>query len=274
MLSHRTRALTLAIVVALCAGISSSQVSAETLRIGGTGAATEMLMRLGALFSATSKIELEVIPGLGSSGGIRAAIDGALDITVSGRRLTPDEKAKGLAETGVLKTPFVIVTSLLKPAGMTSAEIVQAFGSERKTWPDGSVIHVILRPKSDSDTTLLGELFPNMAAAIETSRKRSDIPTAATDQDNINIAEQVPGSLTAATLLQILSERKNLRLIAIDGVEPSFTNFESGKYKYVKELLFIVRARKNQAIEQFLAFLRSPEAQKSIREVGGRMIVN
>jgi phosphate transport system substrate-binding protein len=274
MLSPRTRALTLAIIAALCACISPSQVSAETLRIGGTGATTEILMRLGALFSAASKIEMEVIPGLGSSGGIRAATDGALDIAVSGRRLTADEKTKGLAEIGVLKTPFVIVTSLFKPAGMTGAEIVQAFGSERKTWPDGSAIRVILRPKSDSDTTLLGELFPNMAAAIETSRKRSDIPTAATDQDNVNIAEQAPGSLAAATLLQILSERKNLRLIAIDGVEPSLANFESGTYKYVKELLFIAHAQKSQAVERFLVFLRSPEAQKTIRDVGGRMITN
>ena len=79
-------------------------------------------------------------------------------------------------------------------------------------------MRVILRPRSESDTALMGELFPGLAPAMAKARQRPDIPVAATDQDNADMAEQTPGSLVGSTLTQLELEERNLRLVPIDGV--------------------------------------------------------
>ncbi len=225
-----------------------------------------MLKRLGAVFKADSGVEVVVVPSLGSSGAIRAVIDGALDLAVTGRALKPEEAAKGLTVAFTARTPFVLATSHPNPDGLALADIANAFRSERATWSDGSPIRVILRPRAESDTTLMGELFPGVASAIAIARLRPDIPVAATDQDNADMAEQTPGSLVGSTLTQLALEERNLRVVPIEGVAPTFENFERGLYRYAKPLNFIVPARPAPLVERFLAFLRSPAGQRVLRE--------
>jgi ABC-type tungstate transport system permease subunit len=65
--------------------------SAETLRMGGTGAVSEMLRQIGPAFEAETGITLQVVASLGTSGGNAAAADGVLGISVAGRDLKKKE---------------------------------------------------------------------------------------------------------------------------------------------------------------------------------------
>lgn len=262
----RTHALALAACIWLAVVAAAAPASAEALRLAGTGSATELLRRLGEAFKADSGMEVEVVPSLGSSGSISALADGVIDLAVSGRALKPQESARGLTVVLTARTPFVLATSHPDPNGLSLADVVDAFQSERAAWKDGRPIRVILRPRAESDTALMGELFPSVAAAMEKARRRPDIPVAATDQDNADMAERTPGSLVASTLTQLELEKRNLRLIAIEGVAPTFDNFERGTYRYAKPLHFIVPARPSPAVERFIAFLRAPAGRRALRE--------
>jgi phosphate transport system substrate-binding protein len=266
MVTAMARALAFLIGTCVVSLSAMPTLAEETLRLGGTGAATELLQRVGRAFVTQSGIGIEVIPSLGSSGGISAAGDGVVDVTVSGRPLRADEIAKGLSAVLAVRTPYVLATSHPNPNSMTTAQIAEAFSSDKATWADGVPIRIILRPKSESDTTLIGELFPGLAAAIDKARKRPDVPVAATDQDNATMAEQTPGSLIGSTLTQLANERRNLRLVAIDGVEPTLENFERGLYRHGKTLYFIAPTRLSPAAERFIAYLRSSEGQTLLRQ--------
>ena len=62
-----------------------------------TGAVLGLLYRLGDDFAnASPGDKLNVIPGMGSSGGISAVAEGALQVSFSGRDLRPQERARGL----------------------------------------------------------------------------------------------------------------------------------------------------------------------------------
>ena len=138
-----------------------SQIAAgETLRIGGTGAANEMIKSVSALFTAETGIALELVPSLGTTGANRALADGLLDLAVSGRPLTPAETAKGLTVVAELRTPFGLVTSHPNPNGFKSSEIAQLYLSDHSTWSDGTPIRIILRSTTDSDTWLLDQSVP------------------------------------------------------------------------------------------------------------------
>jgi phosphate transport system substrate-binding protein len=261
------------LVIAALLGLTNASW-ADTLRMGGTGAATAFLPELFAVFERSEAIKLKVIPSLGTSGGLRALADGVLDIAVSGRSLKPEELERGLAPAATIRTPFVLISSHPRPNGLDATAIADIFKSQRPTWADGSPMRIILRPRSDSDTEVLGGMFPGMAAAIAQARQRPDIPIAATDQDNANLAEQMPGSLAGATLTQIKMERRDLRFVAIDRVEPSLENFQSGAYPFAKDLYFVLPAKRAPAAERFIAFIRSPAGQTALHATGNFLIAD
>ena len=243
-----------------------SPASADTLRIGGTGAATEMLRQIGPAFEAQTGITLQVIPSLGSTGGNAAAADGVLGISVAGRDLKTKEAERGLTVAATLRTPFGLVTSRPGPDGFTKTEIATLYGADKPTWPDGTPIMIVLRPVDESDNLLLGEFFPGMSEAIKHVRTRRDLSVAATDQDNAEMAEKTVGSLVAATLAQISSEKRNLRFVAIDGVTPSLKNYENGSYPYGKTLYLVVPAQISPEAAAFLSFIATPAGQSLLRE--------
>jgi phosphate transport system substrate-binding protein len=259
ILMLRLAALLVSAFVACLPPVASSR--AADLTVGGTGAATELLRRLGDAFSKQGEAQVDVVPSLGSSGGIRALADGVLDVAVSGRPLKPAEVKQGMAVPLVLRTLFIFATSNAKPNGLTMSQLADAYATLNPVWADGTPIKIVLRPPSDSDSDLMAQLFPGLGSAVERARKRPDVPVAATDQDNLDVAEQLPGSLSASTLTQILLEKRKLRAIAINGVEPTLDNFERGDYPYGKKLYFVVPAKPTPVAERFIAFLRSAEGR-------------
>ena len=256
----------LVIVLALAVPLPAKNLAAaESLKFGGTGSATEMLRQVGAQFTAASEVKVDVIPSLGSSGAITALADGNLDIAVSARPLKPEEAIKGLNQIAVLRTAYVLATSHPKPDGMKAADFPKIFAAEKPAWADGTPLRIILRPRSEADSALLAALFPGMDAAIEGARKRSEVPVAATDQDNVELAERTPGALIGTTLTQLKTEHPKLRVVPLDGIEPTLANFESAAYPFTKKLYFIARAKSTPQTPMFVDFLRSPQGIKALR---------
>ena len=105
-----------------------------------------------------------------------------------------------------------------------------------------------------------------MGAAIETARRRAEVPTAATDQDNAALADRTAGSLVGTTMTQIKTEHRNLHVVPLDGVEPTLANFESGAYRFAKHLYFIVPRTSSAEAQRFMEFLRSARGVKALRE--------
>lgn len=255
--------------IVILAGLltAANGASAATLRIGGTGSSLGLLKQVGGEFSVGSggAVTVETVPSLGSSGAIRALTDGKIDLAVSARPLRPDEAAAGLRQVLVLRTPYVLATSHPQPQQLKAADLPKIFQAEGPAWPGGSPIRLILRPRSETDTALLGDMFTGMAEALEAARRRADVPTAATDQDNVALAERLVGSLTGTTLAQLTTERSSLHAIPIDGVEPTLANLESGAYRFAKRFYFVVGGRSAPETQKFVAFLQSPQGLKALR---------
>lgn len=240
--------------------------AAEPLRMGGTGSSVGLLSKVGEQFTAAGGAGVVVISGLGSSGAVRALTDGKLDVAVSASPLKPAQKTGGVEQVMVVRTAFVLATSRRDPKGLRVADLPGIFKADKPVWPDGAPIRIILRPRSETDTQLLGDLAPGLREAIEALRKRTEVPVAATDQDNADMAQRIKGSLTATTLTQLKTEDRPLNVVPLDGIEPTFANFASGQYRNAKKLHFIVRSGGAPAAARFIAFLRSPQGQAAMRE--------
>jgi phosphate transport system substrate-binding protein len=249
-------------------GAMAGPAAAGELKVGGTGAVTEVLRALAPDFTAQTGIALVVIPSLGSSGANNAVADGKLGLAVSGRDLRDKEKARGLQVVGVLRTPYGLVTSRPGPDGVASADVVGLYRSAKPLWPDGMPMLIVLRPADDSDNDVLAALFPGMAEALAQLRQRRDLSVAATDQDNADMAERMAGSLVGATLAQIRAEKRNLRFVALDGVMPSLEAYLDGSYRHGKLLYLIAPATPNAEAKAFVDFLAGPAARSRLRDLG------
>ena len=263
----RERLTTLLPAIALGLVLSAFPVGAAgVLQVGGTGAAAALLAHVGKPFTQQTGIAVEVIPGLGSSGGISAMAAGILDVAVSGRALSGAETGRGLVQAITMRTPFVFATSHRAPPNMTVREIANVYISEKAAWPDGSPIILILRPRMESDNQYIVRYFIGKDDVLDRVRQRVELPVATTDQDNADMAERLKGSLTGTTYAQIMLEQRDLRMIAIDGVVPSMETFESGAYRPAKLLYFVHPLQPSAAASRFIQFLRSDEGVRALRE--------
>ncbi len=245
---------------------------AATLKIGGTGAALGTMRILADEFVRRNPDISVVIPdSLGSGGGIKAVLAGALDIALSSRRLKSKEHNAGAKSTRYATTPFVLVTpvSPSNPApGLTSEELIKAFSGEPIHWSDGTPIRIILRNEKDSSTRILISAFEGMDAALVKARAIPGIPIAHTEQDNMTLAETLPGAMTIGSLTVILAENRSLTPISIDGVRPTLENLADGTYPISKSLYLVTNPKVNQVALDFIRFVQSNEGASILRTTG------
>jgi phosphate transport system substrate-binding protein len=258
----------------MAAWLGASPVSAkEVFRVGGSGDGTIMLAHLLKVYSEANDTGFEIELNVGSRGGIRAVLDGALDLAVSGRQLNAEEVQSGLEAIPVALTPYVLVTSTPNPNGLRSADIPSIFAGEKTFWGNGEQIRIILRPRNQSSVALLRTMFPTIETAFAKARGHTDVPVAATDDDNMLRARQIPGSLTWMSLARFDEVESGLKLVDIDGVKPSLQSFESGSYPYGRPFYFVTRTQKTAALSWFIAFVQSPDGAKVLRETSALPIL-
>lgn len=253
--------------------ITTGAPAAETLRLSGTGAAIGGMRHLGAAFEKSRPgVRVDVLPSTGSTGGIRAAADGKLDITCASRPLKEEEKKQNLVQEQYAKTGFVFATHQANETpGFKLSEIEDIFAGRRTTWPDGRPIRLILRPLSDTFSLYLTQLSPGMAAAVASAHKIPGVFVAGTDQDSANQIEKVAGSFGLTSTALVNSEKRRVGVLSVDGVPPTDDNIASGRYPYHLPLFLVYRSdRNNGLVKAFVDFVYS-EAGREILSKNGHL---
>lgn len=252
-----------AIAVALLLG-STGIAAAEEIRIGGTGTALGTMRLLGNEFTArNADVRITIVPNLGSSGGIKAVTSGAIGLAVASRPMNEDERKLGAVEIPYARTPFVFAVSVRSPVtAITSGDLADIYGGKMVTWADGSPVRIVLRPESDRDTEIVKSISPEVRRGLLAAQARPGVRFSVTDQEAAGDLERIPGAVGPSSLALIVSEKRALRALTLDGKEPTLANAASGAYPYQKQLSFVTGARRPAAVERFVAFVRSPAGQK------------
>ncbi len=250
---------------------------AETIRISGTGGAIGTMRILGEAFRKTNPgIRVNILPAMGSSGSIKAVLAGRLDIGLSGRALSQEERDEGAVETRYARTPFVFAANgTLKMTGLTLEGLTAIFAGKRD-WEDGKRIRLVLRPREDSDIQVLKGMSPGMSAAVDIAMRRKGMIMATTDHDAADAVENVPGAFGGTTLSLVLSEKRALRIISLDGIVPSVRTMADRSYPYRKTFFMVTKINPPASVRRFIDFVRSPagssilakNGQSAVREGG------
>jgi phosphate transport system substrate-binding protein len=242
----------------LLLGLPAQAAPSGPLKVGGTGMALASMRLVADAFTAAGGATVDVLPSLGTAGGLRALGAGVLDLAIAARPLSAAEIAAGMAGRAYARTPIAFCTRLADPArALTMPEVVRIFTGEMTSWPDGEPIRFLRRDPSDADWQVLASLSSEMARAVALARMRPGLVTTTNDQDNADTLESLPGSFGAVTLGQIAAERRRLRPVSLDGILPSVALLEDGTWPLVRTLHAVHGPAVRPEALALLSFLRS-----------------
>lgn len=247
---------------------------AATVRVGGAGFGIGVMKVLAEAFGKSRPgTRIDVVPSLGSSGGIKALNQGALDIAISGRPLREPEKGSGAHALELTRSPLVPVAHKdVDAEGVTTWELVAIHRGETLNWPDGSRLRLVLRPETDTVTRMLRGLSPALDRAMTLAQAREGLIVAVTDQDSADLVEKIPGALAFATLTQLYSEKRRLKILSLNGQNPALDRAGHGSYPFYVSLFLITTPGTSSAALEFLDFIRSREGERLLTKYGNELI--
>lgn len=259
------------IIVAVAILLAVTGYAAEPVKVAGSGASVGAIELLITEFR---KLQPDARFGpaeaVGTGGAVRAAIAGGLHLALASRPLTEAERAGGASEIEYARTPFVLVVRTGTPVeGISRAQLAEIYAGKMTRWPAGTRVRPVLRAADDIDILILKSLSAGVAQALEEALKRPGMVYAATDREAADIAEKTPGAIAASTLGLVLSESRTLKVLRLDGIEPSIKALESGQYPLHKRL-FVVHGKQPlpETAKRFITFLDSAQAKALLARTG------
>lgn len=249
---------------------SSGAAYAEQITVGGTGSALGVMRVLMAEFERTHpEIDGTVLPSLGSGGGVKALLARKIDIAVTARPLKEKENNGELSLYYYGRSPLALVTfDDVGVSDLTRQDIQSIFAGETTHWPSGEAIRLVLRVSSETDSKLLFTLVDGLQEAYEKQRFNAGIPTAVTDQDNVELLSMLDGSFGSITLSQIRSEKLHAHIFSLDGIEASVANIKDGRYPLWKSYWIVTQNDMSPSVSSFLEFIRSRRGREILLATG------
>lgn len=242
----------------------------ETIKIGGSGTPRGvMILMANSYMKAHPADKIMVLPSLGSSGGVRAALAGAIQLGYTARPLKKSEVSKGAAGIEFSRTPLIMATSNLSaPDNLALSQLAQIYSGAMTKWPDGSPIRLVMRRQYESSIVALRGISPEIRRAVEKSYSRKGLKYVKNDQENADTIERLPGALGVTTLGQLLSEGRKLKPLGLAGAVPGAKALADGTYPYLKRQFLVIssKAKVHPAARRLIDFVFSEGGRKILTQ--------
>lgn len=240
----------------------------QKISVGGTGDSKQLLSSLAqALLKKLKGGEINVPESVGSSGGIRALVDGRIELARTARPLNQKEKRMGLSERLFAFSPvvFVVHPSVTGIDNLSTQEILDIYSGKIKNWSEvGSIdhkIYAVTREPGDSSLTVLKNNMPGFKE-INTATAKTIYNT----QDTIDALKKHRFTIGYTPFNEIKNSK--LRVLKLDGIFPSIENIQSGKYNLVVPLSVVYKEEPTGLSRSFMEFLYSEEGKRIISDLG------
>lgn len=259
----------LTLILVGCTGVAAqpAPTTAPPVKvvISGSGGTATLLKPLAEAFHQKHRNwSFEFLSGAGTSGGVKGALDGTLDLGAMARAPKDEELAQGIKYIHFATDRIAFVTSPdISISTLTGQQVKDIFAGKITNWSEvggpEAVINVLVRDEDESNTQVLRKaLFADTpfsaAAAVFTSE--GDLRKALANSSQA-IAYVSYGGLKL--------EKVPVSLLAVDGLDPA--NFSSN-YPYTKPAGLAYISANAAKVQPFLDFITGEEARKLLAEQG------
>jgi phosphate transport system substrate-binding protein len=255
----------------LPAGAGAGERASRPLVFAGAGSQLPIIRILAEAFGRTHpEIKIEVPESIGTTGGIRAAADGAIALGLISRPLREAESALGLTVLPYARTAVVIgAHPLVADDELSFDDLVRIYRGTRSRWKDDQEIIVLTREPGDSSIEVLEGAVAGFKEAYAESHRAKRWTILYTDQEMNRVLAKTPYAIGLSDVGAITAGRLPIKVLKANGVLPTRENVLSGRYPLVKTLAFAFRKDTVPAgAKAFLRFVQSREGGKVLRANG------
>lgn len=260
----RAAGLVVLMVVAACTRPDME----KRVRVTGASTLYPVLVMAGEELQKYKGITVAAQAG-GSSRGFEDTVAGRNDMGAMARELTPEEEAQVKKFPVALDGIGIVVHATNPVPRLTTEDLRRIYRKDEHNWRafGGPDVEIVVVNKAAGHATL--ESFLEY-----TGLKRSELAVDVVGGDNaqvIRVVENTKNAIGYVSLGEVLHSIENglpLRLVPLDGVEPTLETVASRTYPMYRTLYLISREEPQGASRVLLDFLTTDEAGRRVIERG------
>ena len=267
MLNKRVATLLMGTILmgSLAVGCGSSDSSnSNKITISGSTSVGPVVEILGEDFEAKNEgVSIEV-QQIGSSAGIKNAIDGTSQIGMASRDLKDEEKAAGLKETQIAIDGIAVITNKNNTVkDLTLEQVKDIYTGKITNWKEvgGNDAPIVVVSREDGSGTRDG-FQENVGFESEELTKDAQI-----SDGSGNIKSIVEGNENAIGFASFEYIDSSVAALNVGGVEPIADNVKNSTYKLSRPFLLVTKAdtltENGQAL---IDYILSPEGQQIVKD--------
>lgn len=258
------------LIGSLAVGCGSSDGSgsqdSNKITVSGSTSVGPVVEVLGEDFSAKNEgISVEV-QQIGSSAGIKNAIEGTSQIGMASRDLKDEEKASGLKETQIAIDGIAVITNKNNEVkDLTLEQVKDIYTGKITNWKEvgGKDAPIVVVSREDGSGTRDG-FQENVGFESEELTKDAQI-----SDGSGNIKSIVEGNENSIGYISFGYVDDKVNALTIDGVELTVENVKDNKYAIARPFLLVNKEDKiSEEGTKFIEFILSEEGQKIVEDKG------
>lgn len=243
--------------------LSAGAWAEEPLRYAGATTLERFFMpEVSRLFTSETAIRVH-IQGGNTGPGIKALLNGDVDMAGAGRMLTEAEKAKGLVEHFLGWDVLAIVVHEQNPLEDLTLEQLQGiFSGSINNWQDvggnaGPIVVVTCPQGSGMRSTVKTNILKDKSYL---SREIVSAIVAEADQQ----VSMFPTGITA--LSRSMVDADHVKVIKVDGVVPSPDAISGGRYSLAKPLTLVTKGVPQGDLARFVSLAKSQQGRAILQK--------
>lgn len=242
----------------------------ETISIIGSTTIQPVVQSIADQFQKeNTNINIE-IQGVGSSAGIKAAMDGTAEIGASSRELKEEEKASGLTEHILAYDGIAVVVNQANTVESLDMETVnKIFSGEIVNWSEvgGSDNEIIvISRESGSGTRDAFEEMAKLQKEINGKKVSSLKREALIAEGNGAVKASVASKENSIAYLSLGYVDDTMKTIQIDHVKPTVETVKSGEYPISRPLILLTKEEPSSGVQSFLDYCMGEKGQEVVSE--------
>ena len=258
------------LIGSLAVGCGSSDGSgsqdSNKITVSGSTSVGPVVEILGEDFTAKNEgISVEV-QQIGSSAGIKNAIEGTSQIGMASRDLKDEEKASGLKETQIAIDGIAVITNKNNEVkDLTLEQVKDIYTGKITNWKEvgGKDAPIVVVSREDGSGTRDG-FQENVGFESEELTKDAQI-----SDGSGNIKSIVEGNENSIGYISFGYVDDQVNSLTIDGVELTVENVKENKYAIARPFLLVNKEDKiSEEGTKFIEFILSEEGQKIVEDKG------
>lgn len=245
-------------------GGSGDSGDSSKVSVSGSTSIGPLMETIGEKFQEKNKGVSVEVQQIGSSGGIKNAIEGTSEIGMSSRDLKDEEKSAGLKETKIAIDGIALITNTANPVkNLTMDQVKGIYTGKITNWKEvggnDAPIVIVSREEGSGTRDAFQEIVGYESEELTKDASISDGSGA--------VKTTVAGNKNAIGFASFEYIDDTVSALSVNDVEPTAENVKAGDYKISRPFLLVTsKDTLTDEGQKLIDFVLSSEGQQIVKD--------